>query len=168
MAAAGRGRHRRETDLPEADLLGEVAVDALDVERPAGQRDARAYWTRAVPLQQLLDLRLDDVVAAGAVVEDAELVLDLFRPVDRDRDADALLGEKFDHLGLQQRAIGGDAEVDFLADLGVAPLKKVMCATLLSPDSLSMNSTLWRAVSSLMNLGFFPFSVSTILSSLYS
>ena len=88
VAAAGRRRHRREADLPEPDLLGEMAIDPLDVERSGGQRDARADRPAAVPLEQLLDLRRDDVVAAGAVVEDAELVLHLARAVDRDRDAD--------------------------------------------------------------------------------
>ncbi len=50
----------------------------------------------------------------------------------------------------------------------VSPPKNVMWATLFAPDSLSMNSTLSRAVSSLMNFGCLPFSVSTILSSPYS
>ena len=50
--------------------------------------------------------------------------------------------------------------------MSVSPPKKVMCAA--GPDCLSSRSTLSRAVSSLMNLGCAPFSVSTILSSPYS
>ena len=38
----------------------------------------------------------------------------------------------------------------------------------MSADSANMKSTLFRAVSSLMNFGCLPFSVSTILSSPYS
>ena len=53
-----------------------------------------------VPPQQRLDLRRHDVVAAGAVVEHAELVLQLLRAVHRDRHADVVLGEKLDDLGL--------------------------------------------------------------------
>ncbi len=67
---------------------------------------------------QLLDLRSDDVVAAGAVVEDAELVLDFLRTVDRNRDTDAFFSEELDDLGPEQRRVGGQAEVDVLADLG--------------------------------------------------
>ena len=116
----GDGRHRREADLPEADLLGEVPVDPLDVERSRRQRDARADRPAAMPLEQLLDLRRDDVVAAGAVVEHAELVLHLARTVDRDRDADLVLGEELDDLRLEQRGVGREAEVDRLAQLGAA------------------------------------------------
>ena len=65
---------------------------------PEVKRHARADRPAAMPLQQLLDLRRDDVVAAGAVVEDAELVLHLARAVDRDRDADVVLGEELDDL----------------------------------------------------------------------
>ena len=71
-----------------------------------------------VPGQQRLDLRRGDVVAALAVAEDAELVLDLLRAVDRDGHADALVGEEVDDVGLQQRGVGGQAEVDQLALLG--------------------------------------------------
>src|SRR5947209_9042107 len=35
-----RGRHRREADFPEPDLLGEMLVDARDVERIGRERDA--------------------------------------------------------------------------------------------------------------------------------
>ncbi len=31
VRALRRSRHRRESDLPEADLLGQVLIDALDV-----------------------------------------------------------------------------------------------------------------------------------------
>src|SRR5580765_4190470 len=76
-----------------------------------------------MPLEQLLNLRRDDVVAAGAVVEDAELVLYLARSVDRDRDADLVLGEELDDLRLEQRAVGREAEVHGLAHLGAAPAR---------------------------------------------
>ena len=120
MAAAGRRGHWREADLPEPDLLGEVAEDPLDVHLARGERDPRANRAAAVPLQQLLDLRRHDVVAARAVVEDAELVLHFLRPVDRNRDAHLILGEELDDVGLEQRAVGGQAEIDLLAELGAA------------------------------------------------
>ena len=124
MPAAGRRRHRREPDFPEPDLLGEVLIDALDVHLSRRQRHARANRAAAVALQQLLDFRRDDVVAAGAVVEDAELVLHFLGAVDRNRDADAVLGQELDDLRLEQRAVGRQAEVDLLAQL-VAPLPRV-------------------------------------------
>ena len=72
---------------------GRPALPAVSVTRaPIGRVRCRA--------QQLLDLRRDDVVAAGAVVEDAELVLHFARAVDRDRDADVVLGEELDDLRL--------------------------------------------------------------------
>ena len=71
-------------------------------------------------LEQRLDLRRDDVVAARAVVEDAELVLQFLRTVDRDRDPDALFREELDDLGPQQRRVGRQAEVHGLAELGAA------------------------------------------------
>ncbi len=52
--------------------------------------------------------------------------------------------------------------------ISVSPPKNVMCACGLSRDSRKANSTASRAVSSLMNFGCWPFSVSTILSSPYS
>src|ERR671923_10174 len=50
------------------------------------------------------------VVAAGAVVKDAELVLHLARAIDRDRHANVVLGEEFDDLRLEERRVGRQAE----------------------------------------------------------
>ena len=117
-----RRRDRREADFPEPELLGEVPVDARDVERVGRQRHARANRPAAVAPQQRLDLRRDDVVAARAGVEDAELVLQVARTVDRDRHADVVLGEELDDLRAEQRRVGREAEVDRLPELrGAAP-----------------------------------------------
>ena len=53
-------------------------------------------------------------------MEDTELVLNLARTVDRDRDADLVLGEELDDLRLEQRRVGRQAEIDLLAELGAA------------------------------------------------
>ena len=119
MAARRRRRHRREPDLPEADVVGEVAIDLLDVEVRRRERHARADRPRAVAPEELADLRRHQIVAAGAVGEDAELVLDVLRPVDRDRDADAVLGDELDDLRLEQRRVR-EAEVHRFADFGRA------------------------------------------------
>jgi hypothetical protein len=74
-----------------------------------------------VPRQQRLDLRRRDCVTAGAVVEDAELVLHLFGAVDRDRHADALGREELDDVGPQQRRVGRQAEIDVFAHVRGAP-----------------------------------------------
>ena len=87
------------------------------------QRHARADRPRAMPGQQRLDLRRRHGVTAGAVVEDAELVLHLLRTVDRDGDADPLFSEELDHVRPQQRRVGRQAEVDLLAGFGGAPAR---------------------------------------------
>ena len=121
VAAGRRRRHRREADFPEPDVVGEVTVDALHVEVRGRQRHARANRAAAVPPQQLADFRRHQIVAAGAVVEHAELVLHVLRTVDRDRDADPVLGDELDDLRLEQRRVGREAEVDRLARFGRAP-----------------------------------------------
>ena len=124
VVAARGGRDRRKADLPESQFVGEVLIDATDVEGLARQRDAGAHRPCAVPLQQRFDLRRRHRVAALPIAEHAELVLHLFGAVDRDRDTDALVGEELDHVGLQQRRVGGEAEVEFLAHFG-GPLPRV-------------------------------------------
>ena len=94
-----------------------MTVDPLHVHGTGRQRHAGADRAAAVPLQQLFDLRRDNVVAAGSVVEDPELVLHLFRTVDGNGDADLVLGQEFDDLRLQQRRVRREAEVHLLADL---------------------------------------------------
>src|SRR5712691_7160873 len=123
VTAARRRRHRRKADLPETDLLGEMTINPLDVERPRGERDACADWPAPVLFEELADFRSDHVVAARTVVEDAELVLHLAGTVDGDGDADAVLGEELDDLRLQQRAVGREAEVHVLAQFGAAPAR---------------------------------------------
>ena len=51
VVALGRRRDRSKTDFPEPHLVGQVAIDASDVERLSGQRDSRANRTRSVPGQ---------------------------------------------------------------------------------------------------------------------
>ena len=55
---------------------------------------------------------LDDVVAALAVGEHAQLVVQFRRAVHADRHADAVLGKKLDDRRRQQRGVGGEAEID--------------------------------------------------------
>ncbi len=121
VVALRRRRHRRESDFPETHLVGEVTIDAGDVQRLPRQRHARADRPRPMARQQRLDLRRHDVVAAGAVLEDAEAILQLLRPVDRNGDADAVLGQELDDIRPQQRGVRGQAEVDLLADFGGPP-----------------------------------------------
>src|SRR5437588_1565542 len=73
VAALGRRGYRREADFVKSDVFGEMAEDTEDVERLRGQGNARADGTAAMLPQQLADLRSDDVVAAHAALEDAEL-----------------------------------------------------------------------------------------------
>ena len=87
---------------------------------PEVKRHPGGDWLGAMPFQQLLDFRRDHVVAAGAVMEDAELVLHLFRAVNRDRDADVVLDEELDDVRAQQRGVGRQAEVNRFPELGGA------------------------------------------------
>src|SRR5215467_10493140 len=64
---------RRKSHFPEAELLGEMAIDARHIDRFGRQGHAGANGTRPMPSQQLLDLGRHDVVAAGTVVEHAKL-----------------------------------------------------------------------------------------------
>ena len=80
-------------------------------------------------LQQLLDFRRDHVVAAGAVMEDAELVLHLARAVNRDRDADVVLDQELDDVRAQERGVGRQAEVDRFPELGGAPAPRTRPST---------------------------------------
>src|SRR4051812_41238513 len=83
MLAIGGGGDRREADLPEPDLVPQVIENAANIHAGRREGDARAYRARPVTREKLTDLRLDHVVAAGAVVEHAELVLHFTRAVDR-------------------------------------------------------------------------------------
>src|ERR1035438_2011819 len=108
---AWRGSNRREPYVPESNFFREMLVDLADVERLRSERDARPNGSATMPLQQFLDFRSDDIVTAFAVAKDAELVLHLFRPIDRDRNTHAIFREKFDDLGTQQCGIRGEAEI---------------------------------------------------------
>ena len=110
-----RRGNRRKADFPEAELLGEMVIDLANVQRLLRQGHPGADRTRSMPGEQRLDLRRRNGVAAGAVVEDAELVLHLLRTVDRDGHANALVGKELDHVRPEQRGVGGQAEVDVLA-----------------------------------------------------
>src|SRR4051812_26911190 len=108
-------RHGREADLPEADLLEEMTIDRDDVEILPGQRHARAHRLPAVTRQQLLDPRQNQIVAAQAIREDAELVLLLPRPVDRNRHANVVRDDPVDDLLAQQRGVCRQAGVYLFA-----------------------------------------------------
>src|SRR5258708_29677073 len=115
MTADCGGGHRRETDLVEADVLGEMAENAMDVESLRSQCHAGADRPAAMLTEQLADLRSDDVIAADAALEDAELVLHLLGAIDRDGHADLVLDEPLDDLRPQQRRVGRKAEVYLFA-----------------------------------------------------
>src|SRR5215470_2270692 len=67
-----RGRYRREPDLVKAHLFGQVPENLLDLDNLGRQRDPRPDGPRPVNLDQLLDLWSDHVIAASAIVKDAE------------------------------------------------------------------------------------------------
>ena len=113
--AARRGRHRGEPHLLEADLLGQVPVDARDVADLRGQGHPRPDGPARVAPQQLAHPGQQLVVAAAAVVEHAEAVLHLARTVDRHGHGDVVLGQEPDHLAGQQRRVRGEVELDPLA-----------------------------------------------------
>ena len=73
----GRGGDRREADFVKSKVLFQMAEDAHDVGDAGGEGHTRGDRPRPVILDQRADLRLDDVVAAAAVGEDAELIVQL-------------------------------------------------------------------------------------------
>ena len=90
-------------------------VDGRDIEILPGERDARADGATTMAREQHLDVRHDEVVAAHAVREDAELVLLLARPVDRHRDADVVRHDPVDDLFAQQRRVRRQTRVDLFS-----------------------------------------------------
>ena len=117
VAPAVGGCDGSEADLPESDLVAQVVKNARHVQRLPGERHPGPDRAGAVALQQAPDLRHRVVVAAHPVLEDAELVLHLLGPVDADGHADPVLGQPVDHLVAQQRAVGGQREIDVLPQL---------------------------------------------------
>src|SRR5262249_49748151 len=115
------GRHRSKTNLRKTDLVAQVVEDAAHLQISGRQRHARPDRPAVMPAQQLPHAWSDEVVTSGPVAEDAEAVLQLLRAVDRDRDADPVVGEELDDVGAQQRGVGREAEVDLLALLRRAP-----------------------------------------------
>jgi hypothetical protein len=63
-------------------------------------------------LNQRANSRLDNVVAASAIGEDAQFIVQLRWTVHADRDANAVFGKELDDGGRQQGGIGGQAEID--------------------------------------------------------
>ena len=92
----GRSGHRRETDLVKSQVLFQMAENLDYVGHTRGQRDARRNRPRAMILDQRPHSGLDDVVAARAVGENAQLVVHFLGPIHADGHADAVLREKLD------------------------------------------------------------------------
>ena len=112
VEAIGRRGDGREADLVEAQVVLQMAVDAEHVGDARGERDARGDGPRAVACDQRADAGLDDVVAAAAVGEDAELVVQFLGAIHADRHADVVFGEELDDGGSEQGGVGGEAEID--------------------------------------------------------
>src|SRR5207247_6934334 len=86
-----RSSDRSKAHFPKADLAGQVPEDSSDVRCRRRERHPGAYGPGAVTPQQFADPGRDDVIAPGAVVKHAELVLYFSGPVVRDRDYEAYL-----------------------------------------------------------------------------
>src|SRR5687767_4298785 len=108
-----RCRNGREADFPEPYLLRQVAEDLLNVQGLRRKRDPRAYRPAPVAAQKLANLGGYNVITAGAVVKDPELVLHFLGTVDRNCHTDAVLRQEFDDLRTQQGSVGGEAEIYF-------------------------------------------------------
>ena len=91
-----RSGDRREADLVESQILLQVAENPDHIGDARGERDARRDGPGAMVLDQRAHPRLDDVVAAAAVGEDAQLIVHLLGTVHADGDADVVLGEELD------------------------------------------------------------------------
>ena len=94
VQAIGRGGDGRESDLVEAQVVLQVAIDAPHVGDAGGERDARGDRARAVAASSSRTLRRDDVVAAAAVGEDPQRVVHLRRTIHADGHADAVLRQE--------------------------------------------------------------------------
>ena len=108
----GRRGDGRETYFVESQVLLQMAEDADHVGNARRERDARRDGPGAMVLDQCAHLGLDNVVAALAVGEDAQMVVHLLGAIHADGDADVVLGEKLDDGRRQQSGVGGETEVD--------------------------------------------------------
>src|SRR3989442_741979 len=115
-----------------------MAVDLENVHNLGSQSNPSPNGARSMLLDQFLDLGGDNVVDAAAVLENPELVVQLLRPVNADRDPDLVFGKVLDHRGGEQRGVRGQAEVDVLAG-GAGLLAGVLDSR---PDHLEIHQRL--------------------------
>src|SRR6266446_3270716 len=88
----GRRRHRGEPNLVKSHLVREMPKYLFHVDHLSGKGHPRPDGTRAMNLDQLLDLRSDHVIASLPVVKDSEAIVRFFRAVDADSHPDIVLG----------------------------------------------------------------------------
>ena len=97
----------------ESEVVFQMAVDPHDVRHAGGQRHARR--DRAASCDPAISAHApgrNDVVAAAAIGEHAQLVVQIRRTVHADGHADVVVREKLDDGGREQRRVGRQAEID--------------------------------------------------------
>ena len=76
-------------------------------------------------LQELSHLGLDDLVAACPAVENAEAVLHFLWTIYRDRHPNVVVDQPSDDIGFEKRGVGGQPDLDPLAELGATRARVV-------------------------------------------
>src|SRR5262245_28723670 len=112
------GRDRREAYF-EKPQGGEMLVNTRDLHRVFGHGHSRHDRTRGIALQQALHPRQQEIVRAFTLAASGEkgapFVMQILGAVDTDRQSKAVFLEEVDDLIGQQRAIGRQGKIDFLA-----------------------------------------------------
>src|SRR5882762_5515869 len=112
QAIRGRG-YRSEADFVEAEIVLQVAINLEHVHSLRGHGYPGGDWPGVMTSEKFAHFRLDNVVAAAAIGEDAEGVIHFFGSIEANGYADFVGGQIIDDDGSEERGVGGKAEIDF-------------------------------------------------------
>src|SRR6267378_8590184 len=92
-----------------------MPVNLKHVHGLRGHSHARRDRSSVMASEEFAHFRLDNVVAAAAIREDAKRVIHFLGSVEADGYADFVGGQIVDDDGSKERGVGGKAEIDFYA-----------------------------------------------------
>src|SRR6267378_4965428 len=117
QAIRGRG-YRSEADFVETQIVFQVPVNLEHVHGLRGHGYPGGDWAGVMASEEFTNFRLDNIVAAAPIGEDAECVIHFLGPIEADGYADFVGGQIIDNGRSKERGVGGKAEIDFHALAG--------------------------------------------------
>src|SRR5712672_1290889 len=112
QAIGGRG-YGSEAHFVETEMVFQVTVNLEHVHGLRSHSHARGDRPGVMASEEFAHFRLDNVVAAAAIGEDAERVIHFLGSVEANGYADFVGGQIIDDDGSEERGVGGKAEIDF-------------------------------------------------------